>query len=535
MSKKKNIPGSWSYCAFIDSTWLDALKIIIINFGSEITKKARTNPHKNNCAKCEYPLNYNIYYERYDRIFGNKIISKKYDSEFVRKVGEKLDPDAFLLSEAPRSFRNDFLEANLSETECIVIHYTGEKEECIKKAKAAIEEVNNEWYYTDESLRVDIKASNNETYDIDMKVRPFLINRKTRRFIASHINSYKQYDKVLVQGLTAADYIYTKFDNINRMVVYISSYDIYYNKAIYNEFKKLDNIEFKYYNSDKEIEDLYMNEKIDNFDVIITNPPYGKTGAIITDLINKKRKKDSEFINLLPANDYHRHKGYKNLYQYIENESSEIIADGFNDVSVTTYIAKLNKNPDIHYTKDEFEIENISDLKIKHYFYADTNRLPIDFESIDSGNHPDAWNERTFILDWRDICNGHLPYSKKTNSYMWNVEYSIDSSYIINNCNKKRAKEAGKYEVCFYAYTFKTQAEKDNITNYMYSEDGFRFTAMLCEAMNSDGSVNFERLMPKVDWSRPWSVEEILIEYGLTEIEIKEILNDLNKFDYMHE
>ena len=39
--------------------------------------------------------------------------------------------------------------------------------------------------------------------------------------------------------------------------------------------------------------------------------------------------------------------------------------------------------------------------------------------------------------------------------------------------------------------------------------------------------------MPKVDWTRSWTVEEILKDYGYTEDEIKEVMEDLKNFKGM--
>ena len=35
---------------------------------------------------------------------------------------------------------------------------------------------------------------------------------------------------------------------------------------------------------------------------------------------------------------------------------------------------------------------------------------------------------------------------------------------------------------------------------------------------------------PKVDWTRSWTVEEILKDYGYTDLEIENIMNDLDNF-----
>ena len=51
--------------------------------------------------------------------------------------------------------------------------------------------------------------------------------------------------------------------------------------------------------------------------------------------------------------------------------------------------------------------------------------------------------------------------------------------------------------------------------------------------MNIDGTVTYDRVFPKVDWTRSWTVEEILADYGYTEDEIKEVMEDLKNFKGM--
>ena len=42
-----------------------------------------------------------------------------------------------------------------------------------------------------------------------------------------------------------------------------------------------------------------------------------------------------------------------------------------------------------------------------------------------------------------------------------------------------------------------------------------------------------DKVFPKVDWTRSWTVEEILKDYGYTEGEIKEVMEDLKNFKGM--
>ena len=54
-------------------------------------------------------------------------------------------------------------------------------------------------------------------------------------------------------------------------------------------------------------------------------------------------------------------------------------------------------------------------------------------------------------------------------------------------------------------------------------------------AVNADSYVVPSKFTPKVDWTRSWTVEEILAEYNYTEEEIKEVMNDLVNFKYMED
>ena len=76
---------------------------------------------------------------------------------------------------------------------------------------------------------------------------------------------------------------------------------------------------------------------------------------------------------------------------------------------------------------------------------------------------------------------------------------------------------------------FNTAAEKKNFVNLVYSENGFKFLSKVFTSMQIDGCVRSEAF-PKVDWTRSWTVEEILKEYNYTDEEIKEVMEDLKNF-----
>ena len=265
---------------------------------------------------------------------------------------------------------------------------------------------------------------------------------------------------------------------------------------------------------------------MEHFDLIIANPPYGSIGANITMEVLKKIDFD-EYINLLPANDYKRN-ATGDLFNYIKDIMP--ISEAFEDASVTTAISHLSKNKVNSMTLEEFDVSHYIDRSLDKYFKENIVRKCTAFEYNDQGNHPELWtNDKTAIMGFRDSAHGHMPYSKNCNTYKWNVERSIDSDYLIKNCNYY-AKSGRGLRVPFVGFTFDTSTEHDNFISFFYSEDGFRFMSKVITALNADGWVGTEKYMPKVDWTRPWTVEEILRDYDYTEDEIRDVMEDLKNF-----
>ena len=274
-----------------------------------------------------------------------------------------------------------------------------------------------------------------------------------------------------------------------------------------------------------------------DFDIIISNPPYGPTGVEVTkriiDEINYK-----EFVNLLPANDYIKRGKKYNLWQYVENVKNMIPVRSFEDAAVTTHIAKIQKQPNLFLSADEFEIENYVDPSLNKFFYENKDR---EHYAIDKAQHQLSFSGKTvedfthitpynsFTLHVRDINHAHMPYSKNCTSYKWNVEKSIDIKYIFDNHS------AGNQPHLTYGFIiFNSNEEKDNFTNFIYSKNGFRFISKLWTAIHTDSAILLKKAFPKVDWSREWTVEEILKDYGYTDKEIKEVMDDLKNFKGMN-
>jgi group I intron endonuclease len=270
-------------------------------------------------------------------------------------------------------------------------------------------------------------------------------------------------------------------------------------------------------------EEKIMNRK---FDLIIANPPYGKIGANITKTIIDNIDYN-EYINLLPANDYNRNTT-KDLYKYVELDTMKPIIKGFADASVTTHMAKISKKQRRYISFEEFQIENYIDNSLTKYFYELRNRKHY---AIDSATCP-YWhngpenisNKKVFILGERDISSGRFPVNTNSVIYKWNVEKTAGPADLHIATNDQLSQI-----IC----QFDTEEECANFTNFCYSNT--KFMNKLFKAVNADKMKVLYKVFPKVDWTRSWTVEEILKEYGYTQKEIEEVINDLVNYKGMED
>ena len=260
------------------------------------------------------------------------------------------------------------------------------------------------------------------------------------------------------------------------------------------------------------------------FDGIIANPPYGKIGANITKKIIDTVD-FNEYINLLPANDYKR---VDDLWNYQSN--IEPIKDGFADAGVTTHVAKIHKNRINSLSKEHFDISTYDNDNLNKFFSQNINRahyaidaVPFTGLTIKNAGH---WNvDNTFILHNRDQNHASMGY-KKSFTWKWNIEKSVNFDDLVS----RKETNADNVQLTFCNITFNTAVERNNFTEFMYHNHNF--IRMIWTAMKVDmgiRSVGF----PKVDWTRSWTVEEILKDYGYTEDEIKEVMEDLKNFKGM--
>lgn len=274
-------------------------------------------------------------------------------------------------------------------------------------------------------------------------------------------------------------------------------------------------------------------------DGIIANPPYSKIGANITYIIREKIDYEC-FVNLLPVYDYTK---WNDIYQGVDLSTLEIITDGFKgDAEVVTSACKICRSV-LNIDKTSFEISTFDQGLYIKFFKQNVNRPLGDFSNYDNGGRRlSEWNpDTTFILNDRTPGNKtpfSMTESDKNMEYLWNRKTLQDKTFVLDytallKYNKERATKKGKTENHFVGILFDQSLKRKNFTDFIYSKLGNIFMTKILKAMNKNGWVDFNYWLPKVDWSRAWTVEEILIDYGYTEEEIAEVMTDLDNFKGM--
>lgn len=261
-----------------------------------------------------------------------------------------------------------------------------------------------------------------------------------------------------------------------------------------------------------------------NFDLILANPPYGKIGANITSKIIKEIN-FKEYVNLMPLNDYKRSDTI-DLFKYASEFEAFDKAFG-QDAFVRTHVAKIS-NVCNNISIEEFEINNYLYRELDKYFIENNKR---NHNAIDNSKYKPDLNyfktldiSKILYLNKRVVCNKHLNYDNTT------IEYLVNSNNITVTCvleNSAKSEQALGHAGDFSIIEFESDIEKINICKFIYSELGFRFISFILTSINKDSYYNPKYYIPKVDWTKEWTLSDLLLDYGYNNIEIKSMIEYL--------
>lgn len=304
---------------------------------------------------------------------------------------------------------------------------------------------------------------------------------------------------------------------------------------IMNMFAKSNFVEFEHDAKNivtlKEI--MNMKNKNIKFDYIISNPPY-EIGNEITRAVIDFVDFD-HFINLMPISKYKSNK----LYQYIIPETITHAEStvGFDGAYTTPICAEVSKEKVSDDNYDIFEIKSVFDQRLSKFWNEQLNRktpflthnlgvLQKDFDVLSSKTSFSCGIYTTNIM----LGNGPKTLKNRDDSfrtddrhYIWNF---LKPDNTIDNYFKPSLKGGIGQTVTVFA----TEQEADNFKNWAHSGELSGkgrlqgLFSILLRGMNKPTSCPFPYAIPRVDWTRPWTDEEILRDYGYTEDEIKQIL-----------
>ena len=284
------------------------------------------------------------------------------------------------------------------------------------------------------------------------------------------------------------------------------------------------------------------------FNLIISNPPY-EVGNEITRNIIKNIGFD-EFINLMPLSSYKK----GSLYRYIEEKMQGICAYTKNtfDAHTAPDVCMISKTPSEYRTYDQFELKFYYDKRLSKFWEENSSRkrsflehicicAPRRFNTLNSKTsfacgiytphdkvHAIKHLENRFVSD--SAVKAFLAHPDKklsrdcSEEYIWNVckpDCAVEKCFVPVS--------SGNINQIFTV--FASEKEKDNFVNWWYSAERngknpkSGLASILLAGLNKPTDCPFDQAIPNVDWTRSWTDEKILKDYGYSDSEIKEILS----------
>ncbi len=279
-----------------------------------------------------------------------------------------------------------------------------------------------------------------------------------------------------------------------------------------------------------------------NFDCIISNPPFSIGNKVVKSVIDNVEF--NNFINLMPISKYKANK----LYQHILPETiiHSTSTEAFNGAFTTPICAELTKDIQSDCLYEEFEVRVIFDQRLSKFWDEQLKRDPTyikhknmvsykDFKNISSKTSFSCGIYTPNVM----LSNGPKTLKNKDGSfktddrhYIWNFMKPIGGldDYFEPTNNGANISQT--------VTIFSTEQEADNFKNWAHSGELTGkgrlqgLFSILLRAMNKPTACPFPYAIPRVDWKRPWTDEQILEDYGYTKEEIDTILHfndDLKK------
>ena len=287
------------------------------------------------------------------------------------------------------------------------------------------------------------------------------------------------------------------------------------------------------------------------FTKIIANPPYGKSSSLSKKIVNSllENKVAEEMIVLTPRNTYKDSKILTHVATYQDVESC------FTDASID-HLATTRVVPD---TANKYTYESISLNKKQAELLSAIRKYNTQhdayFHVVGGSSFSKKWGLQLKDTNSQIQLSGNLKSiaDKKLADLVENFQCFFktirtpsngvhivgghDIRYNLDNIFNEKVKDGWFKVHCGDLFVFKDRVSRENFNKWWYScrelygkERKVRkgltnyILEMLYEAVSGSAGVNsFYDYLPHLNWSHPWTDQEILAELNLPTNFLKEI------------
>lgn len=254
----------------------------------------------------------------------------------------------------------------------------------------------------------------------------------------------------------------------------------------------------------------YTRDSHMKFDHIIANPPYEFGNAITTTVLSNVDFDD--YVNLMPVSKYKKDKIYQHI---VPNSLVRVKWEG--DAATNPQIAELTKKANSEITEVDFNTW-CYDERFKK-FYVENIKRSRTFTFVSENlklKYAGSISPKTCFIVGKRVLTDGVHTTEDCFDYKWNIQ-----KQIIPLCYGDSSDPEDNLRV--FIFKFSTEVEMNNFTKFWYSKGKEGLSNLLLKGLGKQTG-NPEYAIPRVDWTREWTDEGILKDYGYTDEEIKELL-----------
>ena len=281
----------------------------------------------------------------------------------------------------------------------------------------------------------------------------------------------------------------------------------------------------------------FENYNINNmsFDLIIANPPYGKSSSLSKKIVNTllENKVADEMVVLAPTNTY-KIPELKYVQSIVRVDGNALFEDAsIYDLCLTRMTKEIGPYKDYaSLVLDEKELDLYRNIRVYNESHPTHFKVEKDFMGCKK-----YWNRMfafsfainnggsTDVKPWSEIVD-LTPYTEKHQGPTADIKFNFGNDFEAYYNNLR-----GNVSYPRLIDMSSTQ-EKDNFKNWYYKAgklvNTIRSIISQCENITPRPQCYIDYL-PHVDWSHPWTDQEILKEIGLPEDFLEKEENENNK------